>query len=259
MDDPRRRDGDEFGDVISWAAAEVMADPERVAELGATAPGWGPMIPLGRTVTPPPLPVDTLPAWAKDFVEALAVATQTPTDLAGVLVLAAFATAAGGRAVVEVRPGWREPVNLFAAVVQPPGARKTPVFQRVARPLTVAERDAIDLARPEVFEAIARRDAAMKTADLAQAKAAALEGPERDAAIAEVASARLMAEALTVPSMPRLLADDVTPEAAASLLAEQGGRLAVLSAEGGIFDAMAGRYCAASMPNLGRLPQRPCR
>ena len=48
--------------------------------------------------------------------------------------------------------------------------------------------------------------------------------------------------------VPRLVADDVTPEAAASLLAEQGGRLAVLSAEGGIFATLAGRYSGA--PNL---------
>ena len=41
---------------------------------------------------------------------------------------------------------------------------------------------------------------------------------------------------------PRLVADDITPEAAASLLAEQGGRLAIISAEGGIFDIIAGRY-----------------
>ena len=53
------------------------------------------------------------------------------------------------------------------------------------------------------------------------------------------------AEAITVPAMPRLVADDVTSEAAASLLAEQGGRLAVLSAEGGIFTTLAGRYSGA--------------
>jgi replicative DNA helicase len=42
--------------------------------------------------------------------------------------------------------------------------------------------------------------------------------------------------------IPRLLADDVTPEATASLLADHGGRIAIVSAEGGIFDTIAGRY-----------------
>ncbi|WP_410479284.1 DUF3987 domain-containing protein [Pseudonocardia sp. H11422] len=46
-----------------------------------------------------------------------------------------------------------------------------------------------------------------------------------------------------------MIADDVTPEAAASLLAKQGGRLAVLSAEGGIFTTLAGHY-SGGVPSL---------
>lgn len=67
-------------------------------------------------------------------------------------------------------------------------------------------------------------------------------------AFADGSSAALAAEEITVPVLPRLVADDVTPEAVASLLAEQGGRLAVLSAEGGILATLAGRYSGA--PNL---------
>ena len=52
-----------------------------------------------------------------------------------------------------------------------------------------------------------------------------------------------------MPPIPRLVADDVTPEAAASLLAEQKGRLAIISAEGGIFDIIAGRY-NGNVPNM---------
>ena len=51
-----------------------------------------------------------------------------------------------------------------------------------------------------------------------------------------------------MPAKPRLLADDATPEIIASLLAEQGGRLSVMSAEGGIFDIIAGRY--SGTPNM---------
>ena len=38
------------------------------------------------------------------------------------------------------------------------------------------------------------------------------------------------------------MCDDVTSEALTSLLADQGGNMAMFSAEGGIFDTMAGRY-----------------
>ena len=48
----------------------------------------------------------------------------------------------------------------------------------------------------------------------------------------------------------QLTADDITPEAVASRLHQQGGRLAIVSAEGGIFEQIAGRYSKSGMPNL---------
>jgi replicative DNA helicase len=55
--------------------------------------------------------------------------------------------------------------------------------------------------------------------------------------------------AMSIPVAPRLTADDVTPEQLATLMYEHGGRIAVLSAEGGIFDMMSGRY-SNGVPNL---------
>src|SRR5205085_538628 len=63
-----------------------------------------------------------------------------------------------------------------------------------------------------------------------------------DALLQAAKDAALMAEAVTVPARPRLLVDDSTPEALTSILAAQGGRGAVMSAEGGVFDIIAGRY-----------------
>lgn len=45
-----------------------------------------------------------------------------------------------------------------------------------------------------------------------------------------------------VPPIPRFFVDDCTPERLATMMAEQGERMAVLSDEGGIFDLLAGRY-----------------
>ena len=76
--------------------------------------------------------------------------------------------------------------------------------------------------------------------------------------MADAIGAAQIADAIEVPPIPRLVADDITPEAAASLLAEQGGRLAIISAEGGIFDIIAGRY-SQQRPQHGRVAQRPLR
>lgn len=54
-----------------------------------------------------------------------------------------------------------------------------------------------------------------------------------------------------VPAVPRLIADDISPERLAGVLAEQG-RIAIMSAEGDIFDIAAGRYSNGE-PNFGVL------
>ncbi|MGH3489764.1 MAG: YfjI family protein, partial [Actinopolymorphaceae bacterium] len=82
----------------------------------------------------------------------------------------------------------------------------------------------------------------------AAAVAAKADPMNRAQAMAEASDAAMTAKTIEVPVMPTLVADDITPEAAAGLLAEQGGRLAVLSDEGGIFATLAGRY--SGVPNL---------
>lgn len=68
-------------------------------------------------------------------------------------------------------------------------------------------------------------------------------------ALADATAAAKEAAAIAVPALPRLMTDDVTPEACVSLMAAQGGRIAVLSAEGDVFATLTGtRYSAA--PNL---------
>jgi replicative DNA helicase len=213
---------------------------------------WDPPAPLGRTAELPAFPVDALPDWLAAEVKALAEFTQTPVDLGGTISLAVLSTTAGGRCVVEVRGSWREPVNLYTVVAMPPGSRKSAVFAELVGPLLDAELSMIEKTRPQILEAETQRKVAQKAAEQATTKAghqdAKVDEDKRRSALADAIGAAQMAEAITVPSLPRLVADDVTTEAAASLLAEQGGRLAVLSAEGGIFSTLAGRY--SGMPSL---------
>jgi replicative DNA helicase len=97
-----------------------------------SAEKWTPPASLTRVGALATFPAAALPGWLADFVQAVATATQTPTDLAGMLALSALATAAGGRVEVEPRPGFREPLNLFTAVALPPGNRKSAVFAEIA-------------------------------------------------------------------------------------------------------------------------------
>ncbi|MFG2195841.1 YfjI family protein [Streptomyces sp. NPDC048639] len=219
-------------------------EPEQI-----TGPTWDEPIPLRARPTLPPFPVEALPGWLADMVRGVAEETQTPADLAGCLALAAIATAAGGRVKVCVRGHWREPVNIYTAVALDPGNRKSAVFDLMVRPLLAAEKALIELSGPVRAEAETTQRLAKAAADKAAAKAANAEPDQRDLLHADAVSLAQAAEAMTVPAVPQLVADDVTPENLGTLLDEQGGRISCLSAEGELFDIIAGRY--TGKPNMG--------
>jgi hypothetical protein len=211
-------------------------------------PGDDP-VPLTRSVQLPPFAVDSLPEPIADMVRAVSEATQTDPAMPATCALSALSACTGGHAEIEVRSGWREPLCLYTATIAAPGERKSAVQQAMVRPVLDVETQLAEKGAAERLEAETRKQVAAKSADRQRNTAAAADPDKQDAALADAIGAAMFAEAIDVPPIPRLVADDVTPEAAASLLAEQGGRLAVISAEGGIFDIIAGRY-SRSIPNM---------
>lgn len=194
----------------------------------------------------PVFQTSALPPWACRFAEELAASMQVPTDLTAMLVLAALSAASCGAVVVEVRPGWREPTNLYVLVVLASAERKSPAFREVTHPLFDLEerlleeaKDHIALVQAQAEAADARVDQAKKA--LAKAKA----GEERMLAEAELATAVAERQASIVPPLPLVIVDDATPEALTRKMAAGGGVAALLSAEGGVFARMAGKYSDA--------------
>jgi replicative DNA helicase len=240
--------------------AHSDADPAVLAHLageladtttaGVGESGWTPPFPLGATGTLPPFPVEVLPGWLGEYVAAVATATQTPPDLAGMLALAVLATVAAGAVEVEPRPGWQEPLCLFVAVGMDAGARKSSVFTAMTRPLAEFERQQAAAALPAITETATLRRVAEQAAAAAEAAAAKAPADQAEAKQAEAVARAAEAANLIVPPLPRWLADDATPEALAGLLATHG-RIALLSPEGDVFDQMAGRYNQHAGPNLG--------
>jgi hypothetical protein len=206
-------------------------------------------IPLTQTVVVPPFPVDALPTPFAEMVRALSEATQTDPAMAATSALSALSACVGGRAEIEIRSGWREPLNLYTATIAAPGERKSAVQQAMTRPILEVEADLAEKGKAARIEAETRKQIAVKAAEQQRGLASKAGAGAQDKKIADAIGAAMIADAIAVPPIPRLVADDVTPEAAASLLAEQGGRLAIISAEGGIFDIIAGRY-SRSIPNM---------
>jgi replicative DNA helicase len=239
--------------------AHSDADPAVLVQLageladttgGTGKRGWEPPIPFGTAGDVPAFPVEVLPGWLSEYVAAVATATQTPPDLAGMLALAVLATVAAGAVEVQARPGWQEPLCLFVAIGMDAGARKSSVFTALTRPVAEFERQQAAAALPAITETATLRRIAEQVAAHAEAAASRAPASQQEQARAEAIARTAEAGNLLVPPVPRWLVDDATPEALAGLLATYG-RIALLSPEGDVFDQMAGRYNQQVGPNLG--------
>ena len=216
---------------------------------GRRAGEWESPTPLDAVDVRPPFPTDALPGSIRDFVEAEAEAVQVPRDLPALISLAALASVSAGHVLIEAATGWREGVNLYVAVVMDPGERKSAVFRDVTAPVLAYEQ----AAGAEAAAAIVRSRTAY---EIAEARLVRLRGdaakasPENrfDAEAAAQTAAEELAGLHVIPE-PRLFTTDVTAERLASLLAEHDGQFAILSAEAGTFDRIAGLY-SGGLPNL---------
>lgn len=240
------------GDVSDWLAAGGAR--EELTRLAEAAPVWTPtaaeawpeIVPFD-VLDLPSFPTRVLAEVLQRWVAAESYATQTPADLAGLLALAVCSAAIARRVVVEPRPGWQEPVNLFVAALLEPGNRKSAVFSDALRPLRELEAELIADAQPTV--ARLQSDRRQSEAKLKRLEKLAAEGD----AEARHEAGNLAAELaeLHEPVLPRLIVDDATAEKLGIMLFEQGGRIASMSPEGGVFDLMAGLYSKSGIPQFG--------
>ena len=227
--------------VPKW---EPMAPAPDAEALGLTnlnpAPmpddPWPAPIPLGSLAELPPFPAHVLPSWMADFAWEVADDLQVPVDLPATLGLGALSTLAAGRLKVKVRGRWVEHVNIYTVVALPPSMGKSPAFKAMCGPVRTLEAEYQRMTRADVAANADMVD--VLEAELKRAKQLADVSRETLAEIRErLATAQ---EAPTTP--PKLTVGDATPEALAKLLSDNGGRIAVHSTEGGVFDLMTGRY-----------------
>lgn len=208
--------------------------------------GWPEFIPFDER--PPEMPRDILPGILGEFAEALAEAIQAPRELAAINALGVVSLAAQAQAVVRVKPDYIEPLNIYGLVTSEPGERKSAVVSACKRPILEWEQAQALALRDEIRRADSHRKTAQKAIEAARQRAARARLPEeREAAKAAVFA--METELPVVPTAPRLLCDDITPEALAEALAAHRECLGVLEAEGGLFETLGGRY-NKGIPNL---------
>jgi len=242
------------GDAVEWIGAggtreqlDAMGDDAQPMEIMAATDGlepWPDLVPFIDERLPA-FPTQSLPEPLREWVEAVAHSTQVPADLPALLSLAVCSCCLSRK--VSVVAGWEEPTNLFVAVLLAPGNRKSAVFRDCLAPLEEIETALIESERANVARAQSERRQREKRLTKLERQA----GESGDAEARHEAS-ELSAELATeiVPALPRLIADNATSEKLESLLSEQGGRILSASAEGGVFDLMAGMYSKSGTPQI---------
>src|SRR5204862_214640 len=159
--------------------------------------------------------------WLRTWVDAQSLALQVPKELPALLALTVLATAVSKRFEMQVRSGWIEPLNLDALVALPSGERKSVVFEAATVPLLAYEAEAVRCAKAA---------ATVTEEDLIDARLrlvvdGELYAESKRTRTTQTAS-RSRSRSTSIEST-RTFVSDATPERVASLLAENGGRIAV--------------------------------
>ncbi len=238
-------------------AAQDDADfHSRTQGAGAVQPdapesGFAPFEPFdAQDADPlPPFPSEALPPVMRQYAEAIAASLQVPVDMPAAALLAVAALSVQGVFKIHPMQGWYEPLNLYVVIIAPPSEKKSPVLAEATRYIHSFEAEENERRAPEIrayqvkSRILAKQVAALtdRAGKPAKAKSDAVKAEALYDENAILEKQRELDELEEVRPL-RLLADDVTPEALTSLLAANGGRMGVMSAEGGLFGIMAGLY-----------------
>ncbi len=228
------------------AAGHSRADAEAliVDELPDAVFDWG-----------RPLSLEDAPAPAFDaawllgelglMAPAVAESTQTPLDLPAVQALGAISAAVGGK--YQLADPWEEPVHIQEITVMDSGNRKSGSHRLVYDPILKWERAKAADDRKSLREWESRDrvlNAQLKALESASSnpdgkKAQGLGDLDLRirAAVEEIESHQQKK-----PRITQIVADDVTSERCKMMLHEQGGALAICSAEPVFFGNLGGRY-----------------
>lgn len=182
-------DGGTVKDLEQAAATALAGTPERVAPTELQP----------RPANLPPFPVHILPPSLRGLIESGSRAMAVPFEFIALPTLVLAGAVIGNAWEIELKGGWREGPNLYAAIVGDPGAKKTPSLKLALRGV----------------HAIQSRLASEYRASKADF--------DEEYALWEKAPKSARGEAPRAPKFKHLWTSDSTTEALAEMLAEAKG------------------------------------
>lgn len=201
---------------------------------------WGKPI-LFDEFEAPEISADNMPGILGTFARALARATETSEALSVMLVLGTLSVAVNKGFTVCPKQGWNESLNLYIFIALESGNNKSAVLNQCIEPLLKWEQHK----KLMLEQVIKTQNSDLKTQERIIDAMRSRAAKEKDSTVqAELIKEISVKESkLETPKvLPRLFTNDSTPETLAKKVHEQGGRLAIISDEGGIIETLAGLY-----------------
>jgi 5S rRNA maturation endonuclease (ribonuclease M5) len=245
---PSPLDAAQVDAIVNWVLTNIRSGAGGGQTTASAATDWTDPIPL-RDRSVPALRADRIPGALGDQVAAVAEATETPVEMAALIGTAAVSSCIAKKAIVQVEPGYFEPVNVYAAPAMESGNRKTAVLNHMTAPLMEWERVEARRLEPEIKRAASKRKTFEARIEILRKIAA--KSPLDATAVDDLAE--MEASLPDIPPAPRLWMQDMTAEILAVEMQQHGERMAVFSDEGGLFDILAGRYTGS--PNFDLINQ----
>ncbi|MGN0614097.1 MAG: YfjI family protein [Porcipelethomonas sp.] len=200
---------------------------------------WETPKPFGKEVELAQFPLGCLPEVLERFVRELSANVQVSPDMCVLPLLSVLSLVTQGKAVI-LNPGGgnTETLNLYTLTIAEPGERKSGVFKALTAPLYSFQREENQRREPLIREYKFKKAALTKQIDsVSKGKNASLEKAHELA---------IKLDELE-PIYPLTLnVTDTTPEALASEMIKNGGKIGILSDEGGIFDILSGLYSSGT-------------
>lgn len=237
LEPPAKNDSERTG---TGGHSQERTEPPRDDE-------WEAPIPLGKP-RPEPMPENLIPGPVGEMVKAVSAFTETPYELGAGLSMAAVAACVAGKYEVQIKPGYREPLNIMTGVALETGNRKTAVVKEIFAPHYRWEAEACKALEPE-YERVLSKNKAIESriTRLNTEYGKAKNHEDRESVLKGIEEAK--ADMEPVPVMPRVIFEDITPEDMGTKAALYKGRMALISDEGGLFDMFA-RYQKNGTANL---------
>ena len=181
----------------------------------------------------PEFPISAMPEIPMYMAAAVAETTSTDRAMAATAILAAMSYCFSGVYRMQGKPDHTEPITLYSLILANPAERKSPVMKLIKAPFIEFVNEYNTMNRQQIYASQEQRSKLENEIAEMQSKDSC--SPD------DIAAKRVALDNTRVLKFRNACVDDITPEALAAMLADNGSLL-MLSDEAGVFKNFGGRY-----------------